>query len=120
MLGQFTWENQADRGLNFSTSNCGSLVHAAELRCFVGDLVEGISHEVVHDRNALLGDARLRVDLLHHLEDVAVVALDTLAAPDRLLDGVLIAGSHGEKVVRLSTQTTLRVEITQHSSEVDP
>ena len=70
MLGQFTWENQADRGLNFSTSNCGSLVHAAELRCFVGDLVEGISHEVVHDRNALLGNAGIWMNLLQYLGDI--------------------------------------------------
>ena len=73
MLGQFTWENQADRGLNFSASNCGSLVHAAELRCFVGDLVEGISHEVVHDRNALLGNAGIWMNLLQYFINVNVV-----------------------------------------------
>ena len=72
MLGQFTWKNQADCGLNFPTSNGGRLVHAAKLRSFVGDLVEGVSDEVVHDCNTLLRDTGIWMNLLQHLEDVGL------------------------------------------------
>jgi hypothetical protein len=111
VLGELARQDEADGGLHVAAAHGRALVDAAQLGGLRGDLLERVGDEVVDDRNALLGDARLRVDLLHHLEDVAVVALDTLAAPDRLLDGVLLAGSHGEKVVRLSTQTTLESKL---------
>ena len=55
-----------------------------------GNPLEDVVHERVHDAHGLAGDARVRVDLLHHLVDVDGVAL--LA---ELLLLALLAGHFG-------------------------
>ena len=93
MLGQFTWENKANCGLDFTTSDGGGLIHAAKLGGFVGNLIESIGDEVVHDGNTFLGDASVWVHLLQDLEDIVVEGTCGLAlAGDGLLHGL----SHNE------------------------
>jgi hypothetical protein len=62
---QTTWEGQTTY----------LLVVAHKLASLVGDLVEDIHDEGVHDGHALGGDTRVRVHLLQHLVDVDGVGL---------------------------------------------
>ena len=75
MLGQLTGKNQADGGLHGPAAQGLGLVHPAKLSGLVGNLVKGIRHKVVHNGNTFLRDASLRVNLLEHLEDVALEGL---------------------------------------------
>ena len=79
MLGKLTWKDKADRGLDVAGRKRGALGDLAELTGLGRDLLEGIGHEVVHNRDTLLGDAHLRVDLLKDLEDVALVRFRSAA-----------------------------------------
>jgi hypothetical protein len=84
VLGELTWEDQADGGLDVTAAHRHALVDAAQLGGLQSDLFEGILNEVVDDGDALLGDASLRVHLLQDLHDVGLVGLDALAALDGL------------------------------------
>ena len=87
VLGKLTWKDKADRGLDIAGRKRGALGDLTELASFTGDLLEGIGHEVVDDRDSLLGDTHLRVDLLEDLEDVALVRFRSTALSLRLDDG---------------------------------
>ena len=93
MLRQLTGQNQANSGLDVPTAQSLAFLHPAELGRLIGDLVEGIRHEVVHDGDSLLRDARVRMNLLEHLEDVRLERLRRTAALDdvgrRLGSGLL-------------------------------
>ena len=101
MLAKLTGKDQANRGLDVAKRERGALGDHAELSSFGRDLLEGIGHEVVHDRDTLLGDAHLRVDLLEDLEDVALVRLRRTALlhglGDRSLLGDGFLTGHGEE-----------------------
>ena len=75
VFGQFSWKNKTDSSLDFATGKGGFLVVANQFAGFGRDLVEDVVDERVHDRHALLGDARVRVHLLEHAVDVRRVRL---------------------------------------------
>ena len=98
MLGKLTGKDKTDGRLHIAAGHGGVAVDAAQLGGLRGDLLERVSDEVVDDRNALLGDAGLRVHLLHHLEDVGVEGLLALTAlDDRGLLIRLLRGRHCDK-----------------------
>ena len=70
MLGEFTWEEKSDGGLDFATAESAFLVVAYELAAFEGDTLEGVVDERVHDAHASLADASVWVDLLEDSVDV--------------------------------------------------
>ena len=82
MLGKLTGKDKTDGRLHIAAGHGGVAVEAAQFGGFRRNLLERISDEVVDDRNSLLGDAGLRVYLLHDLEDVAVEGSLSLAALD--------------------------------------
>ena len=87
VLGELTWEEEADSGLDLTGGESLGLVVASELATLLRDLGLNVVDERVHDGHGLLGDAGVRVDLLEHLEDVGVVRLGGLLAT--LLGGLL-------------------------------
>ena len=111
VLGELTWEDQADGGLDVTAVHGHALVDAAQLGGLQGDLLEGILNEVVDDGDALLGDAGLRVHLLQDLHDVGLVGLGALAALDGLGHrlGHLLGGSHYRE--RFSLKRSKRSEL---------
>ena len=70
MLGQLSWEDEADGGLDLATGEGGFLVVRAQLAGLTGDLAEDIVDERVHDGHTFFGHAGVRVDLLEDLVDV--------------------------------------------------
>ena len=82
VLRELAGQHEADRRLNVAARHGRTLVNAAQLRRLGSDFLERVRHEVVDDRDALFGDARLGVHLLHDLEDVAVEGGLALAALD--------------------------------------
>ena len=75
MLGQFTWEDEADRGLDLAGSHSWFLVVASQVTGLHGDFVKNVVNEGVHDGHCLGGDTGIWVDLLQHLVDVDLVGL---------------------------------------------
>ena len=86
VLGELTREDETDGGLHIAAGHGGVAVDTAQFGGLGGDLLERVRDEVVDDRDALLGDAGLRVHLLHDLEDVGVEGTLGLAADHRLGD----------------------------------
>ena len=78
MLGELAREREAHGGLDLARREGALLVVAHELAGLVGDLVEDVGDEGVHDRHALGRDARVGVHLLEHLVDVDGVGLAPL------------------------------------------
>jgi hypothetical protein len=78
MLGELAREREAHGGLDLARREGALLVVAHELASLVGDLVEDVGDEGVHDRHALGRDARVGVHLLEHLVDVDGVGLAPL------------------------------------------
>ena len=72
MLRKLTWEHQAYSGLNASAAHGLSLAHLAELGCFHCNVVKSIGDEIVDNRNALLRDAGLWMNLLQNSSNVAL------------------------------------------------
>ena len=70
MLGEFSGEEESDGGLDFSGRDGRLLVVLGESGGFVGDSLEDVGHERVHDGHGLGGDALVGVDLLEDLVDV--------------------------------------------------
>jgi len=73
VLGEFTRQDETDRGLDFAGGHRRLLVVSGEARGFGGDLLEDVVDERVHDGHRLGGDTGVRVDLLEHLVDVDLV-----------------------------------------------
>jgi len=78
VLGELTWEEESDGGLDFSGRDGGLGVVLGELGGFSGDSLEDVVHERVHDEHTLGGDASVWVHLLQHLVDVDGVRLLSL------------------------------------------
>ena len=70
-----TRQNQADRRLDLARAECALLVVAHELASLIGNLVEDVCDEGVHDAHALGLNASIWMNLLEHLVDVDGVAL---------------------------------------------
>ena len=97
MLGEFTRQDEADRGLDFAGRHRRLLVVSREAGGFGGDLLEDVVDERVHDGHRLGGDTGVRVDLLEHLVDVDLVGFRlglaaTLLGARRLLLSRLLTG----------------------------
>ena len=78
VLGELTWEEESDGGLDFSGRDGGLGVVLGELGGFSGDSLEDVVHERVHDEHTLGRDASVWVHLLQHLVDVDGVRLLSL------------------------------------------
>lgn len=78
MLGELTWEEEPDGGLDFPGRDGGLGVVLGELGGFGGDSLEDVVHERVHDEHTLGRDAGVWVHLLQHLVDVDGVGLLSL------------------------------------------
>ena len=64
MLGELTWKDQSNGGLNLARRKGGLLSVLGKLGRFGGDALKDVSDEGVHDHHRLLGDARVWVHLL--------------------------------------------------------
>ena len=78
VLGEFTGEGELDGSLDFSGRQSVSLVASDEAGSFVGESVERVRDERVHDSHGLSGDTSFGVDLLQHLVDVDAEGFDSL------------------------------------------
>ena len=76
VLGELTREHQSYGRLDLARRQRHLLRVARELGRFEGDALENVVDERVHDRHALLRDARVGVDLLEDAVDVRRVRLD--------------------------------------------
>ena len=70
MLGELTWEEESDGGLDLTGGEGVLLVVADELAALKSDTFEGIVDERVHDAHASLADSSVWVDLLEYSVDV--------------------------------------------------
>jgi hypothetical protein len=75
MLGQLSWEDEAHSSLDLSGGHSWLLVVASQVGGLVGNLVEDIIDEGVHDRHGLGRDTSIWVDLLEDLVDIDLVCL---------------------------------------------
>ena len=87
MLGEFSWKEESDGGLDFSGRNGGFLVVLGESGGFVGDSLEDVGHERVHDGHGLGGDTGVGVNLLEDLVDVDGVRFLSLSSSLLLFSG---------------------------------
>ncbi|RXI04431.1 hypothetical protein DVH24_038705 [Malus domestica] len=78
VLGELTREHEPHGGLDFPGSDRRFLVVPREPGQLLGELLEDVVDEAVHDSHGLAGDPDVRVDLLQHLEDVDLVGLHAL------------------------------------------
>ena len=88
MLGEFSWEEESDGGLDLSGGESVLLVVSDELGGLSGDLFEDVVDERVHDGHRSLGDTGLWVHLLEHSVDVDGEGFNSLL----LLDDHLFLG----------------------------
>jgi len=87
VLGEFTWEDELDGGLDLSGGESVSLVVADEAGGFAGNLLEDVVDEGVHDAHGSLGDTGVLVDLLEDSVDVHREGLSAAASVGGLLGG---------------------------------
>jgi hypothetical protein len=73
VLGELSGEGKAHGSLDLARGECALLVVADELAGLVGDLVEDVRDERVHDGHALGRNACVGVHLLENLVDVDAV-----------------------------------------------
>ncbi|CAL9205975.1 unnamed protein product [Musa hybrid cultivar] len=93
VLGELAGEDEADRRLDLAGGDGGLLVVAGEAGGLLGQLLEDVVDEGVHDGHGLAGNADVRVHLLQHLEDVDLVRLAPLLRLLLLLvDGGAVLG----------------------------
>ena len=70
MLGQFTWEQESDSGLDFTRTDGASLVVVSQSGSFGGNSFEDVVDEAVHDGHSFGGDSGVWVDLFQDFVDV--------------------------------------------------
>jgi hypothetical protein len=70
MLGELTWQEEPDSGLDFPGGDGGPLVVVGESAGLGGDALEQVVDERVHDAHGLGGDSGVGVHLLEDLVDV--------------------------------------------------
>ena len=87
VLGQFSGEKESDSGLDLSGGDGGLLVVLGESGGLVGDALEDVGHERVHDGHGLGGDSGVGVDLLEDFVDVNGVRLLSLSSSLLLVSG---------------------------------
>lgn len=74
VLGEFTWQEETNSGLDFPTGDGGLLVVVCKTGCLGCYSLENIVDKAVHDRHSLAGDTSVGVDLLQNFVDVNAVA----------------------------------------------
>ena len=74
VLGQLSWQEQADSSLDFSAGDGGTLVVVGKTAGLSCDPLKDVIHEGVHDGHGLAGDTSVRVDLLQDLVHVDGIA----------------------------------------------
>ncbi|GER40068.1 D-3-phosphoglycerate dehydrogenase [Striga asiatica] len=85
VLRKLTWQHQPHRRLDLPRSDGRLLVVPRELRRLLGELLENVVDEAVHDSHGLARDPDVGMDLLQDLEDVDFVGLHTPLRPLLLL-----------------------------------
>ena len=70
MLGELSWEEESDGGLDFAGGESVLSVVSNKSGGLVGDLLEDVVDERVHDGHGSLGDSGLWVNLLEDSVDV--------------------------------------------------
>ena len=92
MLGKFTRQHETNSRLNLATAQSSLLAESRKTTSLGGNAIKDIVDEGVHDGHALLGDSRIRVDLLENAVNVSRPRLHTLlgALGSRSLLGCLL------------------------------
>ena len=93
MLGELTWEEESDGGLDLAGGESVFLVVSNKSAGLSGDLLEDIVDERVHDGHGSLADAGLWVNLLENSVDVDAEGLGSLSLGGSLSGGFLALGS---------------------------
>ena len=78
MLGELTWKEESDSGLDLSGGESVLLVISNELGGLDGDLFVDVVDERVHDGHGFLGDSGFWVNLLEDSVDVDGEGLGSL------------------------------------------
>ena len=89
VLGQLTWQQETDSGLDLPAGDGRSLVVVGEAGSFTGDALENVVDKAVHDAHGFAGDTGVGVHLLQNLVDVDSVAFLPPPLP------LLVAGASG-------------------------
>ena len=89
MLGELTWEEESDGGLDLTGGESVLLVVADESGALSGNLLEDVVDERVHDAHGSLGDTSLWVDLLEDSVDVDREGFGSLSLWGSLSGGFL-------------------------------
>lgn len=92
MLGEFSWEEELDGGLDLFGGEGSSFVVSDQLGGLESDSLEDVVDEGVHDVHGLLADADVAVDLFQDLVDVEGEGLASSSVSD---SGVFGAGFGG-------------------------
>lgn len=80
MVGEVTWKDELDGGLDVGGGKGNLLLVSGELGGFDGDSLEDIVNERVHDGHTLLGDTDVSVDVLENSVDVDRVGVELLSS----------------------------------------
>jgi len=75
VLGELTWQEEPDSGLDFPGGDGGPLVVVGKTAGLSGDALEQVVDEGVHDAHGLGGDTGVGVHLLEDLVDVGGIRL---------------------------------------------
>ena len=78
MLGELSWKEESDSGLDLSGGESMLLVISDEFGGFMGNLLIDVVDEGVHDAHGSFGDSRVWVDLLKNSVDVNGEGLGSL------------------------------------------
>ena len=70
MLGQLSWKEKSDSGLDLSGGDGGPLVVVSQSGSLCSDSLEDIVDEAVHDAHGLAGDTSVGVHLFQDFVDV--------------------------------------------------
>ena len=95
VLGELTWEEESDGGLDLTGGESVLLVVSDKSAGLSGDLLEDVVDEGVHDGHGSLGDSGLWVDLLEDSVDVDGESLGSLSLWGGLSGGFLGGGFTG-------------------------
>ena len=80
MLSEFSWEEESDSSLDLSGGESVLSVVSDESGGLLGDLLEDVVDERVHDAHGSLGDSGLGVNLLEDSVDVDGEGLGSLVS----------------------------------------